>query len=56
MSQDERHRGSKLLDKRPLSDLGTPWTHDQYLEMDAQFRGAMLDALERGDEHMPRAS
>jgi hypothetical protein len=24
--------------------------------MDAQFRGAMLDALERGDEHMPRAS
>jgi hypothetical protein len=55
MSRDAHYRDSKIMEKEPLGEPGSPWTHQQYLEMDARFRSAMLDALERGDEHMPTA-
>jgi hypothetical protein len=62
----ERHRGSKLAEE-PLSTPGNPWTKEEYAAMDARFRGAMLNALERrpsstcqchavgGDDHGPNA-
>jgi hypothetical protein len=50
---DKRHSGHDPGD--PLAALGNPWTDEQYLAMDAAFRGALLDAIERGLEHPPAA-
>ena len=46
--------GSKLCNEDPRDEDGQlTWPRRRYLEMDAEFRGAMLDALEAGLEKLP---
>ena len=51
----ERHRGGKIAEE-PLGPSGNPWSKEEYAAMDAAFRGAMLDAIEHGKEHIPEPS
>jgi hypothetical protein len=51
-----RNLEGKLLSEDPRDEDAAPtWSRRRYLEMDARFRGAMLDAIEAGLERMPEA-
>jgi hypothetical protein len=44
---------SKLATAEEALDGAATWSVEQYLAMDAAYRGRLLDALERGSERMP---